>query len=56
MLIDLIGMNAAMDVFDHLNRLVGKHNQEQAGEAIAAIVYAMQSRLNAQRDEWIETT
>jgi predicted nucleic acid-binding Zn ribbon protein len=56
MLIDLIGMSEAMSAFDHLNQLAGKKNQEQAGEAIAVIVYAMQSRLNAQRDEWIEST
>ena len=56
MLIDMIGSSEAESAFEHLNRLVGKHNQEQAGAAIAVIVYAMQSKLNAQRDRWIETT
>lgn len=44
MLIDLIGESEAMSAFDHLNQLSGKANQEQAGAAIAVIVYAMQSK------------
>jgi len=46
MLIDIVGEREAESAFDHLNRLVGKHNQEQAGAAIAVIVYAIQSRMN----------
>ena len=56
MLIDLIGDSEAESAFDHLNQLSGKKNQEQAGAAVAVIIYAIQARLNKQRDSWIETT
>jgi hypothetical protein len=46
MLIDLIGQREAESAFDHLNQLSGKKNQEQAGAAIAVIVYALQAKLN----------
>lgn len=46
MLIDVIGHNDANSAFDHLNQIVGKSNQEQAGAAIAVIVYAIQSKMN----------
>ena len=45
MLIDLIGDVESQSAFDHLNQIVGRKNQEQAGAAIAVIVYAMQNEI-----------
>ncbi len=46
MLIDLIGEEDALGVFYRLNQIVGKGNQERAGQAIEQIVYSMQAKLN----------
>lgn len=46
MLIDLIGDSSANNAFDELNLIKGSRNQEHAGEAIAIVIYAVQSRMN----------
>lgn len=45
MLIDTIGEVEAQSAFDHLNQITGKKNQEQAGAAIAVIMYTVARKM-----------